>query len=247
MLVATEPTTRPSHSSIRVTEKTALPWYVRIILVRPTTIRANLSRVCETYALPQPNEWQLCLGVLRLWHRVLFRTETVGTSNAGTVRPTWRARALAWRALRLPFLLREGAVVPLDFTGLGSSPERLIRHLLGAHHDHNQFVYDLEVLGGYGKLEQLRAAVTEVLERDDERSRWLRDLAVFEGYHESLRGAVERAIADGPVMSDADAVDPDISLRAYLAWCAAQPATPSATWAAWRAGAFHFDSPLEVA
>jgi hypothetical protein len=223
----------------------ALPWYVRAILVRPTTVRANLERVCATYELPQPNEWQLCLGILRLWHRLIFRTETVGTSNSGAVRPTLRARLLAWRALRLPFLLAERAVVPLDFSGLGSSPERLIRHLIGAHHDNNQFVYDLEVLGGYGRLEQLRAEVTAVIDTDTARSRFLRDLTVFEGYHESLRAAVELAVnGRGPQMTDDEAGNPDISLRAYLRWCADQPATPRATIAAWRAGAFRFDSPL---
>jgi len=220
------------------------PWYVRSILIRPATIRAHLARVCATFALPRPNDWQLCLGVLRLWHRVLFRTETVGTSRGGAVRPTWRARLLAWRAIRLPFLLAEGAVVPLDFTGLGSPPERLIRHLLGAHHDANQFVYDLEVLAGHGELEQLRSAAIAVVERDDPRSRWLRDLAVFDGYHEALVAAVDHAIVAGPAMTDDEARDPDVSLRAYIQWCAEQPPTPSATLAAWRAGAFRFDSSL---
>ncbi len=238
---------RGDSTSERAPSTTEAAWYVRAILVRPARVRANLARVCDTYGLTPPNEWQLCLGVLRLWHRVVFRSGTVGTSHAGKVRPTWRARALAWRALRLPFLLAEGAVVPLDFTGLGSSPERLIRHLLGAHHDVNQFVYDLEVLGGYGRLDQLHAAVSQLIERDDERSRWLRDLTVFDGYHESLRTAVERALSDGPAMSAAEAVDPDISLRAYLTWCAQQPTTPRATVTAWRAGGFRFDSPLEVA
>ena len=90
-----------------------------------------------------PTPWQLCLGVLRLWHRLVFRTDTVGTS-AGPIRPTWRARLLRRRALRLPFLFAERAVNPLDFTGLRSEPERLMRHLLGAHHDANQFVFDSE-------------------------------------------------------------------------------------------------------
>ncbi len=156
---------------------TNTPWYVHAILVQPAKIRANLERVCATFDLPRPNDWQLCLGVLRLWHRLAFRTDTVGTSRAGAVRRTWRARAMAWRALRLPCLLVEGAVVPLDFTGLRSSPERLIRHLLGAHHDHNQFVYDFEVLAGHGALEHARRAAREVVECDDARSRWLRDLS----------------------------------------------------------------------
>jgi hypothetical protein len=222
------------------------PWYVRAILVRPERVRTNLARVCEALALPRPTDWQLCLGVLRLWHRVVFRSETVGTHPGGVVRATRRARLLAWRALRLPWLLAERAVMPLDFTGLGSTPEGLIRHLLGAHHTANQFVYDLELLSCYGRLGELRDQVASVIDRDDDRARWLRDLTVFDGYHEDLFAAVEHAIAARPQMSEREARDPDISLRAYLAWCAAQPATPAATVIAWRAGTFRFDAVLDA-
>lgn len=216
-------------------------WYESLILVRPRRVLANLERTTEMLGVPQPTPWQLCLGVLRLWHRVLFRSSTVGTSPGGIVRSTLRARVLAWRAARLPCLLAERAVVPLDFTGLGSTPERLITHLLGAHHDGNQFVYDLELLAAYGKLDELRQRVRDVIDRDDT---WLRDLTVFEGYHESLLAAVERAIAAGPERSEADARDPDISLHAYLTWCSQQPATPAETLRAWHTGAFQFDTPL---
>lgn len=225
---------------------TSQPWYVRVLLGDPERIRVHLDRMREHGVIDvTPNEWQLCLGVLRLWHRNIFRTETVGTSPGGTVRSTWRARLLANRAIRLPFLLAERAVAPLDFTGLRNPPERLIRHLLGAHHDANQFVYDLEILAGHGRLEQLRDEVTELIEHDTARSRWLRDLTVFVGYHESLAAAVDRAIASGPAMSAREAVDPDLSFRAYLTWCARQPATPAETFHAWRAGRFAFDSGLE--
>jgi hypothetical protein len=221
------------------------PWYVRLLLGDPERIRVHLDRM-RVHGIVEvaPNPWQLCLGVLRLWHRSIFRSETVGTSPEGTVRPTWRARLLANRAVRLPFLLAERAVAPLDFTGLRNPPERLIRHLLGAHHDRNQFVYDLEILAGHGRLEQLRDAVAEVIGYDTHRSRWLRDLTVFEGYHESLAAAVAGAIESGPRMSEAEASDPDLSFRAYLAWCARQPATPAETLAAWREGRFAFDSGL---
>ncbi|MEO6776932.1 MAG: hypothetical protein ABI467_28605 [Kofleriaceae bacterium] len=224
------------------------PWYVRVLLGDPEVILEHLERMrAHRIVEAAPNPWQLCLGVLRLWHRNLFRPETVGTSPGGTVRPTWRARLLAHRAIRLPCLLAERAITPLDFTGLRNRPERLIRHLLGAHHDGNQFVYDLELLAGHGRLEQLRDAVSEVLAHDNPRTRWLRDLTVFEGYHESLAAAVDRALASGPAMSDTDATNPDLSFRAYLAWCASQPATPAETLAAWRAGRFTFDSGVERA
>lgn len=224
------------------------PWYVRLLLGDPERVLAHLERMrAHGIVEVSPNPWQLCLGVLRLWHRNLFKTETVGTSPGGTIRPTWRARLLANRAVRLPCLLVERAVAPFDFTGLRSPPERLIRHLLGAHHDGNQFVFDLEILAGHGRLEQLQREVAEVLADDGPRTRWLRDLTVFEGYHENLAAAVERALAGGPTMTAAEAADPDLSFRAYLAWCARQPATPIATLEAWRAGRFAFDSGLEVA
>lgn len=223
------------------------PFYIRLLLGNPDRIFAHLDSMRRHGIVDAaPNPWQLCLGVLRLWHRNVFHTETVGTSPGGRVRPTWRARLLANRAIRLPFLLAERAVAPLDFTGLRNPPERVIRHLLGAHHDGNQFVYDLEILAGHGKLEQLRDAVAEVIAQDTPRTRWLRDLTVFEGYHESLAAAVARAIVAGPVMTDAEARDPDLSFRGYLAWCERQPATPAETIAAWRAGRFAFDSKLEA-
>lgn len=246
-MTATAPTTSVETPTTAAAEH---PWYVRLVLGDPERILAHLAQMHERGVVSVvPTPWQLCLGVLRLWHRALFRTETVGTSPGGTVRATWRARVLANRAFRLPCLLAERAVAPLDFTGLRSSPARLIRHLMGAHHDGNQFVYDLELLAGHGKLGELRDAVHALLATpDSRRTRWLRDLVVFEGYHESLAHAVDVALATGPQMTEHDAVDPDISLRAYIAWCARQPATPAATFAAWRAGRFAFDSPLaEVA
>ena len=224
------------------------PWYVRVLVGQPARVRTHLARMqARGIVDAAPNPWQLCLGVLRLWHRNLFRPETIGTSPGGTVRPTWRARLLANRAMRLPCLLAERAVAPFDFTGLRSPPERLIRHLLGAHHDGNQFVFDLEILAGHGRLEQLQEAVQRVLGEDTLRTRWLRDLTVFEGYHESLAAAVEHAITHGPAMSPKEAADPDLSFRAYLTWCARQPATPSATLEAWRTGRFAFDSGLVTA
>jgi hypothetical protein len=219
------------------------PWYVRVLLVEPEKVRVHLRRMRERGVVDvEPSEWQLCLGVLRLWHRLVFRSGTVGTSPGGRVRATWRARWMERKAVRLPFLLAERAVNPLDFTGLRSEPARLTRHLIGAHHDTNQFVFDLELMTGHGALEELRERVARIVDGRDPKATWLRDLAVFEGYHEHLAAAVERAIAGGPAMSDEEADDPDLTLRGAMRWCARQPATPAATLAAWRAGRFRLDS-----
>ena len=217
----------------------AFPWH-RWLLLYPRRIEENLRRA-EAAGLVEaaPNLWQITLGVLRMWHRVLFRPDTIGTSRGAPPRPTWRARMLASRPVRFPFLLMEEAIAPLDFSGLASSPDRIIRHLLGAHHDENQFAYDLELLSSHeGKLEELRERARRVVADDSPRSRWLRDLTVFEGYHERLLAAVERAVESGVALSDVDRDDPDISLSAYLRWCARQPRTPAETWAARRIGVY---------
>jgi hypothetical protein len=218
-------------------------WHARALLVRPHRILEKLERVAAAGVPvdPLPNLWQLELGVLRMWHRLLFRPDTVGTCRSGRRRSTLRARLLEWRALRLPVLLAERAVAPLDFTGLASSRERVIRHLLAAHHDGRQFVFDLELLACEpGALAELAERVRQVTRGDDARARWLRDLAVFDGYHESLERAVDEALAHGLRIDAADGADADISLRGYLAWCARQPATPAATLAAWRRGELGF-------
>ena len=219
------------------------PWYVRLLLTDPDRVIANLERMKASGVVDaSPNAWQLSLAVLRLWHRVLFRTETVGTSS-DPPRSNWRARLLDNRAVRLPALLASRAVVPFDFTGLRSAPERLVDHLLGAHHDNNQFVFDLELLLGYGALDELQRRVAAVLDGSDPRAAWLRDLTVYVGYHERLDAAVAAARTSGPAMTDAEADDPDKTLRGLIRWCARQPTTPAATLAAWSAGRFRIAAP----
>ncbi len=101
------------------------------------------------------------------------------------------------------------------------------------------FAYDLEMLSLIpGELEALRREVESLLAADTPRSRWLRDLAVYDGYHERLRDAVVRAMAGDFGLTAAERHDPDISFRGYLRWCARQPPTPGATLDAWRAGRF---------
>jgi hypothetical protein len=225
----------------------AYPLWAHALLIHPDRVARRLERVASCGLVETtPNLWQISLGVLRMLERVLFRSETVGTCREGSVRPNLRARLLQNRALRLPFLLAERAVAPLDFSGLTSSPERVIRHLLGAHHDRNQFAYDLQMLAAEpGALDALAVRVREVVASDGPRARWLRDLTVFEGYHESLLAAVTRACEGDFELPPGDADDPDISFFAYLAWCAAQPETPQATLEAILAGRFQLQRGIE--
>lgn len=194
-----------------------------LFLVDPEGISRGLQRVARAGLVEQvPTLEQLGKGVQRMWKRLLFRCGTIGTSNR-PVLPNWRARALHFRVARLPFLLAEKAVAPLDFSGLLSSPARISRHLLGAHHQPAQLLYDLELLSlNPGALEALEAAAREVVARDTPRTRWLKDLCVHEGYHQSLLEAVERFRRGEAIVSPEQARDPEVSFKAYLDWCAAQ-------------------------
>lgn len=219
------------------------PLLSRVVLLFPARVAEGLERIRAAGLAPQvPSVWQITLGVLRMMHRLVFRSETIGTCKTHPVRRTWRARLLALRPVRFPFLLWERAVAPLDFSGLVSSRERVLRHLLGAHHDALQFVYDLELLRLYpGALEELRDRARAVVEGTDPRAEWLRDLVVFEGYHENLLRTAEAALAGTLEIDPLVARDPDITFAAYLAWCASQPSTPEETWAALRAGRYRID------
>lgn len=211
--------------------------FLRALLVRPRTIESNLDLIRDKkIADDVPNLWQIALGVLRMWHRIIFRSDTIGTSTDLPIRNTRRARLLAWRPMRFPFLVWERAIAPMDLSGLASSRERVIRHLLGAFHDGNGFAYDFPLLYGHdGALDELEERTIAVVEGTDPRADYLRDLVVFEGYHERLLEALRRAKRGDLGLTDEEASDPDISFFAYLKWCASQPATPRASFAAWRA------------
>lgn len=232
--------TTPPRGDAAPRQAGRFPWHAYLILLRPRRIAAALAAVRRAGLVEHvPSVWQIELGVLRMWHRVVFRPETIGTTADWPVRDDRWARLLERRPIRFPFLLREGSVVPWDLSGLLSGPERLMTHLLGTHHDGHQFVYDLEMLAAYpGALEELRARAREVVAGDTPRTRWLRNLCVYEGYHETLLEVVERFLRDGFELSPEEADDPDISFLAYLRWCARQPATPRETWCAWREGRF---------
>ena len=223
----------------------AHPWHAHLLLLAPGRVQATLDAARQR-GWPGPSLWQLEVGALRMWHRTLFRSDTIGTCTEHGVRKTRRARALQWRPLRFPFLLTERAIAPWDMSGLFSSPERLIRHLLGAHHDAHQFIYDVQVLSlTPGALDDLLARVRAVVDGTDPRSAWLRDLCVYEGYHEMLLEGVEAFIAGSEELCEADAEDADTSFVAYLDWCSRQPETPRETWRAWRQGTFAFPRAAE--
>ena len=211
-------------------------WHARLLLLAPDRVARTLAAVAARHPVC-PNLWQVELGVLRMWWRVLFRSETVGTCTDHAPRQNLRARLLQLRPLRGPFLLWERAIAPWDMSGMLSSRERIIRHLLGAHHDRRQCAYDFALLELHpGALAELEARCGDVVSGADPRAGWLRDLVVYEQYHANLLGMIQDWRAGRPLFTADEADDPDISFGAFLRWCAAQPATPAAWWAALRAG-----------
>ncbi|MED5373848.1 MAG: hypothetical protein VX899_22710 [Myxococcota bacterium] len=215
-----------------------------ILLLSPRTIRRRLGQLRDSGLYPRvPTPFQLSIGVLRMWHRLLFRTETVGFSSEHPVRESWRARALRWRPIRFPFLMLERAIAPWDMSGLLSSPKRVQRHLMGAHHDVEQYVYDLQMLAATPEhLDALQAELDLLLEGRHPRGEWLRDLCVYEGYHEDLARGLARFRAAPPGLHSRD---PDVCFFAYLDWCARQPESLQALRAARRAGRFSLPEGLQ--
>jgi hypothetical protein len=220
------------------------PWLCHLTLIDPERVAERAERFERMGLVDRaPNAWQLTLGVLRMWHRVIFRSETIGMSADHPVRANWRARLLEHRPLRFPFLLAERAISPWDFSGLFSASERVQRHLLGAHHDGDQFVYDFELLADRPEvIQRVREEAAAVVEGRHPRGDWLRDLVVYERYHENLLEAAEAALRGELTLPVEQRDDPDMSFFGYLRWCAAQPLTPQATLEAWRRGRFSLSS-----
>lgn len=204
-------------------------------LVAPNRVKRNLDAM-DLSPEERPTLWQLSLGVMRMWDRMAFRSETVGLCETDPPRQTKRARLLQFRALRLPALLAFGSVSPWDLTGLLSSPKRLIRHILGTHHDKDQAIYDLEILSRYpGGIETLRAQVRDIIDGCSPYAELARDLVVYENYHEKLLEIIDDFVANGPPPSP----NPDVSFAAYVKWCTNQPSSPRSTLAQWRAGSWN--------
>jgi hypothetical protein len=213
-------------------------WHASLLLTRPKQVKIRLNQLVGCGVIDRaPTLWQLELGVMRMWHRVIFRSDSIGTSSTHEVRDGWRARILNNRVIRGPLLLLEGAIAPWDHTGLASSSKRVMKHLLAAHHDGHQFDYDLSILkADPGALKLLRSQILAVIQSDSRRHLWLKDLAVYKGYHEALLEAVNRYLSPSPLLKGEDSDDPDITFEGFIQWCLQQPKSPMETWRAWRTG-----------
>ncbi len=57
-------------------QRKTIPWYAYLIVYRPRRVLSNLARFRQpALAARAPNLWQVCAGVMRMWHRLIFRLE----------------------------------------------------------------------------------------------------------------------------------------------------------------------------
>jgi len=203
-------------------------WHAWLLLLRPDRVQRRLDQLVAQGVIDRaPNLWQVEQGVLRMWHRLFFRPETIGNSSDHPVRDTRRARFFHQRAVRGAVLWASRAIAPFDHSGLAQPTWRLCRHLLAAHHDGNQFAYDVEILQAQPEvLRELLDKARAIAEDRDPRAGLWKDVAVFDGYHSALAAALEKAIAGEDLVSDTESRDPDISFSAWVQWCLSQPASP---------------------
>ena len=109
-------------------------WHARLVLLAPGRVAEGLARLRAIGWGPVPNLWQVELAVLRMWERILFRSDTIGTCADDPPRRTLRARFLQFRPLRFFGLAWERAITPWDLSGFLSDEAQIVRHLLGLYH-----------------------------------------------------------------------------------------------------------------
>jgi len=205
-----------------------MKWRYHLLHFRPRRIERRVEELYDAGVIDvRPTLWQLWIGTLYMWHRATFRSETLGLST-GPVRRTRRARLLRFRPLRSPFLFGGRRVNPLDHTGLGSSTDHTVRHLLGAYHAAGEFHFDLQLIAHQpGALEALEHRLARIVSDADPDATFLKDLCVYEGYHDELLEGVRAWLRGDDVGLDHD--DPDATLTGFLQWCSRQPPTLRAT------------------
>jgi hypothetical protein len=219
----------------------SIPLFYRALLRHPERVLWHVDKLYEAGRIDKkPNLWQVSMGVFYMVHRILFRSETIGVDES-PVRSTIGARLLRYRPLRFPFLLLTGSVDPIDLTGLAGTVEQKLTHLVGAYHPGDNALYDLECIAfDQEAIRKLQKDVESIVAEKTLRGRFLKDLTVYEGYHERLLSLVERALRNDYAPA-ADHVDhPDTTLRGFVRWCAAQEETPEKTLEALRQGRLRF-------
>lgn len=208
----------------------------RAFLRDPDAIQANLRALHDAGLIDDiPTLFQVSMGVAHMWHRILFRPDTIGVAPDVPVRDTWRARVMERRWARFPFLVRERVIHPFELTGLATSTAALRAHVMGAFHPGEQALYDFAILAAWpGELEALRDELQSLVDGTHPRGAWLADLCVYENYHQHALALVEGAL-QGRFESDSDR-EADTTLRGFVRFLCTQPETATAALRALREG-----------
>ena len=98
-LTTHETTSKPSLPNEPTNTPTAFARWLEsgALMLWPARIEKRLHEVAPALGLTAnetPNRWQIQLGVARMLHRVLYRSESIGSCEAHPVRDTWLARLL---------------------------------------------------------------------------------------------------------------------------------------------------------
>ncbi len=214
------------------------------VLWRPDRLVDNLRMLyLRGHTEGVPNLWQVFQGTWFYWYRYFFRSGTVGLDTQHQVRDTFLAKMLQNKALRTPVLFAWGATGPrLDITGLAVPVDYKVRHLIGAYHPGDNAVYDLQYVDCFpGKLEELRDWVVKVLDEDTPGHRFVKDLNIYEHYHERLLWQVQEALEGRFSVAAENAHNPDTSTTVHVRWCLNAPATPEETAEAIAQGTYNFE------
>ena len=49
-----------------------LPVWARLLLINNLLVARHLAEIARAHEIEVPNTWQITLGVVRMWHRIVF-------------------------------------------------------------------------------------------------------------------------------------------------------------------------------
>ena len=190
-----------------------------IFYPRPSRADARLQKLVALKKLSRvPTREEQKRAIRYNLQRIIFRSENIGTSS-DPIRKD--AGLFRYRFFRFFALAKEHAITPLDLTGLCASRETIMTHLLAAHHDGEQFLYDLELLECEEQgLDELESRARAIVENTNPKARFYKRLCVYEGYHENLLRGIAR-YREGQRSSD-----PELSIFALFEMCMSEASDP---------------------
>ncbi len=213
-----------------------IPWVYYLLLHNPRLLQKNLGLLKERGHIQEiPTLWQVVQGISHMWRFTVANVDAIGTSQEAPVRDNPRAHLLKNQFIRFFALMAEGSINPLDRTGLALTPKRKMRLVLVTFHATGEMaqtvIYDLQLLDCYpGALKTLGQRLEKLLKQPDARDEWIKDMAVYEGYHEDLVPVVKRCLkGDFVVHVPTQREGDDYTVTSFVERCLGFPPTPAET------------------